>query len=904
MEQRLQVGNRQFLSQLWVKTGAAVVHNPTPQAKMAAGRVVIRVMGSARRMPAPPPASDLGSFMAFSRILKRTEQLMMRWGEEPIGVVVPFVAFLAVWLPPQMPDMFAGMETPIWELRFSARPFLFAFAATLLGLSAWFWTRAALTARRYHGETDKARIRRRKAMRASGAGEIGGARDSRHEREEDHIAWSEEWAPRMALLFTGAITVLPILFAVRSGHVLSGLLGADLISFALVGLLFLFVIHRTEFRWMNAFDAPDWMSNWRASRIIADAPFGWPFAVLSLSCSLAALICVGVAPDFISQFDAPTAALASLAFAVGPLVIALAIVRGLVERLIYLVRWLVNRAEPVHLMPGESQRVKRISNILGTLALGAWFLSPPWVLDKHVVRLTATPISEPAGAQACRSGQETAKGERSICRPTLHVALREWVDARRRVSGRSAGRVPVIIVAAEGGASRAAVWVLAAMRMLDNKTNGDFGRHVFAVSGVSGGSLGAATYARMLRARGREDGVLDWDDKDTRAALGRLATKDLLSATISTYFLNDMFGSMIGPLWTWAGIPDRNAALEHTFERLWEQNKGFAAPRHVPPGFLALRFSPQSDSRMPVDLLPHLLLNGTDVGSGKRMITSTIRWSPQGALFPDSGDLIQLVSRDVRMATAVTNSARFPFISPAGRFVSAGPAGSTAYQIIDGGYFENYGARTAWEIARAIEDLNAQDPSLDVVPIVVVVSNDLDADQPPRKSEGVCRTMLEDVHANGTQVTIGCDDPRPAERCVATQMAGMTNGLKPQDQTIVPQSMAPIFGLAATRTAHGRDALNILRRDFCRAQTGEEGDPKVRMIHIALPKPDAARAEAAPMNWVLNPQACDYMLNKAPWLAFNQRQAERLKATLDAVNGVALRTSQADRPAPIDCRAP
>jgi uncharacterized membrane protein (DUF485 family) len=236
--------------------------------------------------------------MTFSQALKRTEQLLLRWGEEPIGVAVPFVAFLAVWLPPQMPDMFAGMETPLWDVQFALRPFLFGLATMLLGLSAWFWTRAALTARRYDGETDKARIRRKKAVRAPGAIEIevDHVRHTRHDREEDHVAWSEEWAPRMALLFTGAITVLPILFALRSGQFFSGLLGANLVSFALVSLLFVFVVYRTEFRWMNAFDAPDWMSNYRASRIIADAPFGWPFAVLSLACSFVALMVVGLAP--------------------------------------------------------------------------------------------------------------------------------------------------------------------------------------------------------------------------------------------------------------------------------------------------------------------------------------------------------------------------------------------------------------------------------------------------------------------------------------------------------------------------------------------------------------------------------------------------------------------------------
>jgi hypothetical protein len=102
--------------------------------------------------------------MSFSRNLKRTDHLLRRWAEEPIGVAVPFLAFLAVWLPPQMPDMFAGMEAPLWKLQISTRPFLFALAAMTLGLSAWFWTRAALTAQREHGETDKARISRKKGL--------------------------------------------------------------------------------------------------------------------------------------------------------------------------------------------------------------------------------------------------------------------------------------------------------------------------------------------------------------------------------------------------------------------------------------------------------------------------------------------------------------------------------------------------------------------------------------------------------------------------------------------------------------------------------------------------------------------------------------------------------------------
>ena len=276
--------------------------------------------------------------MTFSRALRRMEQLLLRWAEEPIGVLVPVAAFFAVWLPPQMPDMFAGMETPIWRLQISARPFLFALSAMTLGLSAWFWTRAALTAQMNRGETDKARIQRKKAESSDLFDDEDVAYRRQHRHEDDPVEWSFEWAPRMALLFAGGITVLPILFSFRTGHFFSGLLGAELLSFGLVGLLYVFVLHRTEFRWMNAFEAPAWMKRSRAARVLAFSPFGWPFAVLSLACSFAALAVVGAAPRFVAQFDAPTTAIAALAFAVGPLVMALAIMRDLIERAIRILR--------------------------------------------------------------------------------------------------------------------------------------------------------------------------------------------------------------------------------------------------------------------------------------------------------------------------------------------------------------------------------------------------------------------------------------------------------------------------------------------------------------------------------------------------------------------------------------
>jgi hypothetical protein len=832
--------------------------------------------------------------MSFSRNLKRTDHLLRRWAEEPIGVAVPFLAFLAVWLPPQMPDMFAGMEAPLWKLQVSTRPFLFALAAMTLGLSAWFWTRAALTAQRDHGETDKARISRKKSP---GGKDAAASEQPRHRpHTEDYVDWSHEWAPRIALLAAGGITLLPILFSIASGSIMVGLLGMELLSCGLVGLLFAFVVNRTKFRWMDAFGAPRWMLRFRSTRILACAPFGWPFALLSLACSAMALVCLIVRPDWVAAIDAPTTAIAALAFAVGPLVIALAIFRGIVEQAFFATRWLAHRGEPPALIPGERHRVKRLSNALGTIAMLVWFLSPPWVVEKHRVPLAETRVIEPAGSGDC-DPVPGGGSEPLTCRPSLKAALKDWVASRRQGDPASL-RLPLIIVAAEGGASRAAAWMLASLRMLDHQTSGETSRHIFAISAVSGGSLGAASYLRMVAAKGDADGRLNWENPEIRHALKAISTSDLLSATISTYFLSDMFGSLIGPAWTLGGVPDRNAALELAFQLLWKRSSGFQLPEGVDSKFLGLRTSIARSSTVRASL-PHLMLNGTDVITGKRIITSSIRINADTALFPDSGDFIRLVARDIELATGVTNSARFPFVSPAGRFVSTTEARD--YQIIDGGYFENYGARTAWELARAIEDLNAQDPTLNVVPIIVVVSNDLEADQPPRSVHGKCRRQLGDINEDGSQVTIRCDEPAPIQTCIETYKAGMGSAASVHDQSIVPQSFAPILGLAATRSAHGRDALNIVKRDFCRAQTKEPGEPRTRMIHIAMPRPDRDKGEAAPMNWVLNPAACNFMLNKAPWLDFNLNQARKLDGTLSAIQGLPANLSAIRPPQPIDC---
>ena len=61
----------------------------------------------------------------------------------------------------------------------------------------------------------------------------------------------------------------------------------------------------------------------------------------------------------------------------------------------------------------------------------------------------------------------------------------------------------VVLVASEGGASRSAWWSAHVLGVLDDLTDGRFGDQTFAASGISGGSLGVATWVALRRdARG------------------------------------------------------------------------------------------------------------------------------------------------------------------------------------------------------------------------------------------------------------------------------------------------------------------------------------------------------------------------------------------------------------------
>jgi hypothetical protein len=264
---------------------------------------------------------------------------------------------------------------------------------------------------------------------------------------------------------------------------------------------------------------------------------------------------------------------------------------------------------------------------------------------------------------------------------------------------------PLYIVATEGGGIRAAYWTAIVLGALQD-ANPNFAPHLFAISGVSGGSLGATVFDALLA-------------EPTTASF---KFKEKAHAILGQDFLSPALASMLYPDLAQRFIPfpiayfDRGRSLEMGWEKAWRDTMG---NDRFAQSFVDL-WKPRLDSR---EWMPALFLNGTSVEKGNRIITSNLRLANNFLDADDAAEKLASHNLDateaachVPLSTAAHMSARFTFVSPAGRF----PDGS---HIVDGGYFENSAATTAYEIATRIKDWCAFKKIANVDVKVIMISN-------------------------------------------------------------------------------------------------------------------------------------------------------------------------------------
>jgi hypothetical protein len=291
--------------------------------------------------------------------------------------------------------------------------------------------------------------------------------------------------------------------------------------------------------------------------------------------------------------------------------------------------------------------------------------------DDHAVRLAEGGDTRPAAG-------------------TLAGAFRGWYQA--------SGGGPVFLVTSEGGGIRAAYWTALVLAELEDR-NPDFSRRLFALSGVSGGSVGGGVFAALVR-----------EGEEARAAGSMPAGawyRGKAEEILGHDFLSPVLAKMVAPdlaqrfLFFPMPFADRAWALEDGWAKAWEQE--FPESERLSRPFLEL-WEGEAGRRVPA-----LLLNGTHVETGRRIVATNLPW--QARELPDTYDLLRTLRSDLPLKTAIHNSARFTYMSPAGTLRS--PSGTLYGHVVDGGYFENSGAATLLSVlqtvARECQDLGCRD---------------------------------------------------------------------------------------------------------------------------------------------------------------------------------------------------
>ena len=303
--------------------------------------------------------------------------------------------------------------------------------------------------------------------------------------------------------------------------------------------------------------------------------------------------------------------------------------------------------------------------------------------------------------------------------PDLRPHFADYANAW--LSDRCAGHspCPVILVSAEGGGIRGAAWTALVLSRLTAMVDTEHpagqaeplvGRYLFGGSGVSGGSLGLATYVTMLR-HAHTAGELEADSQ-------RLLSHDYLAPTLANMFFVDFTQRWLPGAW----FNDRSRALT----RAWERAARAQGVDDFSESFSAMYVDAngQPDTRTPA-----LFLNSTTVAEGRRFIQHPFypMASPQAQPWTAAFDGSAWLDPRVPLSEVVLNSARFTYVSPAGTVLSMATNAPlpSRLQLVDGGYFENSGTTTLLEVMRQLR-LVANQRSIALRFIVLHISNDPD----------------------------------------------------------------------------------------------------------------------------------------------------------------------------------
>ena len=265
----------------------------------------------------------------------------------------------------------------------------------------------------------------------------------------------------------------------------------------------------------------------------------------------------------------------------------------------------------------------------------------------------------------------------------------QWVKDRDSFISKSK-EFPVYFVLSDGGAFRSGYWVASVLGKLEDTSHHDFSRHLFCLSGASGGSVGNAAFFTLLKDASTQPGKnLPGNQSFCEAGKAYLRS-DFLTYTLSRMLGHDFFVPML----PFSTHNDRAKALTEALEEAPKDGVLLKSQLQVPFSELAVYKNKVTTS------LPILCVNTTRMQDGQPAVISTIDIDP--LTFNNRVDVLARLNhdRDMKLSTAVVLGASFPYVSPAGRIDGIKPGNGQEYPFyfVDGGYVDNSGAGVVHEM--------------------------------------------------------------------------------------------------------------------------------------------------------------------------------------------------------------
>ncbi len=284
--------------------------------------------------------------------------------------------------------------------------------------------------------------------------------------------------------------------------------------------------------------------------------------------------------------------------------------------------------------------------------------------------------------------------------PPARMTMSDYID--RWLSDRSAEiearyaadslPYPIFVVAGEGGGSRAAYWTNLVLSTLEDQSRGAFSRHCFGITAASGSSFGSAAFLAHLSERsGQESYRPIVDETYHRSTFER----NYLSTSLAMFLGADFWRTVLPFTYYIGSRNDRAVALEREWslgvERALQQDTTLTLAAGKGRFQQPFRSFWYDDSGRVNTGLPLFIPNTTSVLKGTRGIVSPVRFDT--AIQHNAIDLQASLdgNEDLSMATATLLSARFPLVNPAGQLKDRD-------QFVDGGYYDNLGGTTAYEL--------------------------------------------------------------------------------------------------------------------------------------------------------------------------------------------------------------